>query len=88
MTALRQYLSVWHLPGGRVLLSVGILARLGIGMTPLALLLLVQQSTGSYAAPTRGWEALYVRTVQQADTGADLDFLTGSSGHVVSRESH
>ncbi|HET6482408.1 MAG TPA: MFS transporter [Actinoplanes sp.] len=50
MTALRQYLSVWHLPGGRVLLSVGILARLGIGMTPLALLLLVQRETGSYAA--------------------------------------
>jgi MFS family permease len=50
VTALRQYLGVWRLPGGRVLLSIGILARLGIGMTPLALLLLVQQTTGSYAA--------------------------------------
>lgn len=50
MTALRQYLGVWHMPGGRVLLLVGILARLGIGMTPLALLLLVQRETGSYAA--------------------------------------
>lgn len=50
MTALRQYLGVWQLPGGRILLSVGILARLGIGMTPLALLLLVQQATGRYAA--------------------------------------
>jgi MFS family permease len=50
VTALRQYLGVWQLPGGRVLLSVGILARLGIGMTPLSLLLLVQQTTGSYAA--------------------------------------
>jgi MFS family permease len=50
VTALRQYLGVWQLPGGRVLLSVGILARLGIGMTPLALLLLVQETTGSYAA--------------------------------------
>ena len=49
MTALRQYQGVWRLPGGRVLLSVGILARLGIGMTPLALLLLVQRTTGSYA---------------------------------------
>jgi MFS family permease len=36
--------------GGRVLLSVGILARLGIGMTPLALLLLVQQATGRYSS--------------------------------------
>jgi dihydroxy-acid dehydratase len=26
--------------------------------------------------------------VQQADTGADLDFLIGSSGDQVSRESH
>jgi hypothetical protein len=50
MTALRQYLGVWQMPGGRVLLIVGILARLGIGMTPLALLLLVQETTGRYAA--------------------------------------
>ncbi|MBB2945327.1 MFS family permease [Actinoplanes lutulentus] len=50
MTALRQYLGVWQLPGGKVLLAVGILARLGIGMTPLALLLLVEQATGRYAA--------------------------------------
>jgi dihydroxy-acid dehydratase len=45
-------------------------------------------ATGAYAKPTRGWESLYVRTVQQADTGADLDFLVGSSGDQVSRESH
>src|SRR3990170_5016211 len=38
------------MPGGRVMLVVGVLARLGIGMTPLALLLLVQQATGRYAA--------------------------------------
>lgn len=50
MTAFRQYLGVWRMPGGRVLLSAGIPSRLGIGMIPLALLLLVQQSTGSYAA--------------------------------------
>ncbi|MFI5492502.1 MFS transporter [Actinoplanes sp. NPDC051859] len=50
MTALRQYLGVWRMPGGKVLLVVGIVARLGIGMTPLALLLLVQQATGYYAA--------------------------------------
>ena len=38
--------------------------------------------------PARGWERLYVQTVQQANTGADLDFLVGSSGDQVSRESH
>ncbi len=41
-----------------------------------------------YAAPSRGWERLYVDHVLQADRGADLDFLVGASGHQVSRESH
>jgi dihydroxy-acid dehydratase len=42
----------------------------------------------AYAKPVRGWEKLYVQTVGQANTGADLDFLVGSSGDRVSRESH
>jgi dihydroxy-acid dehydratase len=42
----------------------------------------------AYAHPRRGWERLYVETVQQANTGADLDFLVGSTGATVSRESH
>ncbi|MEV2212102.1 IlvD/Edd family dehydratase [Streptomyces sp. NPDC050997] len=41
-----------------------------------------------FAKPGRGWERLYVDHVLQADTGADLDFLVGSSGSEVSRESH
>jgi dihydroxy-acid dehydratase len=45
-------------------------------------------SEAAYAAPLRGWEKLYVDHVMQADTGADLDFLVGSSGSKVSRESH
>jgi dihydroxy-acid dehydratase len=40
------------------------------------------------ARPRRGWEKLYVDTVLGADTGADLDFLLGSSGSTVARESH
>ncbi|MDX6393473.1 MAG: hypothetical protein QOJ73_4536 [Streptosporangiaceae bacterium] len=39
-------------------------------------------------APRRGWERLYIDHVLQADRGADLDFLVGSSGHEVGRESH
>ena len=42
----------------------------------------------AFAHPQRGWERLYVDSVLQADTGADLDFLVGSSGSAVSRESH
>jgi dihydroxy-acid dehydratase len=45
-------------------------------------------TVAAFASPARGWELLYVRTVGQADTGADLDFLLGGSGHAVSRESH
>jgi dihydroxy-acid dehydratase len=46
------------------------------------------ESLKAYAAPRRGWERLYVDTVGQANTGADLSFLVGSSGSHVSRESH
>jgi dihydroxy-acid dehydratase len=45
-------------------------------------------ATAAYANPARGWQSLYVDTVQQADTGADLSFLVGASGAEVTRESH
>ena len=41
-----------------------------------------------FANPVRGWERLYIDHVQQADTGADLDFLVGATGDHVSRDSH
>ncbi|CAN5482099.1 IlvD/Edd family dehydratase [soil metagenome] len=44
--------------------------------------------TAGFAAPTRGWERLYIDHVMQADTGVDLDFLVGGSGDQVIRESH
>ena len=45
-------------------------------------------SQAAYAAPVRGWAKMYVDHVMQADLGADLDFLVGSSGDSVARESH
>jgi dihydroxy-acid dehydratase len=47
-----------------------------------------QASVDAYAAPQRGWSKLYIEHVTQADQGADLDFLVGSSGDRVDRESH
>ncbi|SCL64239.1 Major Facilitator Superfamily protein [Micromonospora citrea] len=47
--AVRQYLGVWRIPGAPMLLVTGIIGRLGIGMTPLALLLVVEQVTGRYS---------------------------------------
>jgi dihydroxy-acid dehydratase len=40
------------------------------------------------APETRGYAKLYVDNVNQADAGCDLDFLVGSSGAPVPRESH
>ena len=37
---------------------------------------------------SRGWTRLYTEHVLQADSGADLDFLVGASGHEVPRDSH
>jgi dihydroxy-acid dehydratase len=37
---------------------------------------------------TGGYTGLYLQHVQQADTGADFDFLVGCRGHAVGRESH
>jgi L-arabonate dehydrase len=39
-------------------------------------------------SPKRGYYKLYVEHVQQADKGADLDFLVGGSGTTVTRDSH
>jgi dihydroxy-acid dehydratase len=36
----------------------------------------------------RGYVNLYIRHVQQAHLGADMDFLTGNSGSLVTRDSH
>jgi dihydroxy-acid dehydratase len=38
--------------------------------------------------PNGGYVQMYVNHVQQADKGADLDFLVGCRGHAVPRESH
>src|SRR5450755_2842147 len=59
-----------------------------IGADELAARTPAEATVKAYARPTRGWEQLYVQTVQQANLGADLDFLRGSSGDKVSRESH
>ncbi len=40
------------------------------------------------AAFSRGYARLYVEHVQQADRGADLDFLVGASGQAVPRDNH
>jgi dihydroxy-acid dehydratase len=36
----------------------------------------------------RGYVGLYIRHVEQAHLGADMDFLKGASGSEVSKDSH
>lgn len=64
--------------------------RLDIDIPPedLARRLPSETMREAFAAPSRGWERLYVDHVMQANRGADLDFLVGSSGDAVARESH
>jgi dihydroxy-acid dehydratase len=45
-------------------------------------------AAAAYAAPPSGWQRLYIDHVLQADRGADLDFLIGTRGSEVTRESH
>jgi dihydroxy-acid dehydratase len=66
----------------RRLLQVDVAEEELVGRTPAPTV------TGAFASPKRGWERLYIDHVQQADTGADLEFLVGASGPLVARESH
>ena len=47
-----------------------------------------QKWTPPETVATRGYASQYKKHVQQADKGADLDFLVGSSGSKVTRDSH
>ena len=44
--------------------------------------------TAPQPAASRGYVSLYIKHVEGADKGADLDFLKGSSGSTVTRDSH
>jgi dihydroxy-acid dehydratase len=44
--------------------------------------------TSPGGGPASGYAWLYTRHVMQAEHGADLDFLRGSRGHEVPRDSH
>jgi dihydroxy-acid dehydratase len=37
---------------------------------------------------TRGYVSMYIKHVEQAHLGADMDFLKGKSGSIVTRDSH
>jgi dihydroxy-acid dehydratase len=76
----------WVRPGDSVTLDV---ARRAITLNVDESTLAVRRAQWTPPAlPERGWLRLYVQHVQQAHEGADLDFLVGSSGAKVARDSH
>ncbi|WP_018914368.1 IlvD/Edd family dehydratase [Thiomonas sp. FB-6] len=80
--------------GPLALVRDGDLIELDVGARRLQLLVEEAELQRRRAAwsppplPDSGYVRLYVRHVQQADLGADLDFLTGCRGDAVPRESH
>ena len=81
--ALRAYLTVWRLPSAPVLLLAGFAGRLPSAMVPLALLLMVQQQTGSYAvaglaSATHGIAMAVMAPLlgRLADRGSEFSTLT------------
>ncbi|MGO4810349.1 IlvD/Edd family dehydratase [Cupriavidus sp. 2MCAB6] len=52
----------------------------------------LQRRRAAWQAPAlpmeRGWTRLYVEHVQQANLGADMDFLVGKSGAAVPKDNH
>lgn len=61
---------------------------LNVALTDEDLALRKQQRETTSPIVDRGYVNLYVTHVQQADLGADLDFLRGKSGSDVPRDSH
>ena len=61
---------------------------LSVALTDEDLALRKQQRETTSPIVDRGYVNLYVTHVQQADLGADLDFLRGKSGSDVPRDSH
>jgi dihydroxy-acid dehydratase len=76
----------WVRPGDTITLDV---ARRAVSLNVDESTLAVRRAQWTPPAlPERGWLRLYVQHVQQAHEGADLDFLVGSSGAKVARDSH
>ena len=72
--------------GDRIVLDA-VNRRLNVDLTDEELQRRCARDVG-ITAPKRGYARLYFDHVQQADKGCDFDFLVGSSGADVARESH
>lgn len=67
-----RYLQLWRIPGAPLLLVAGVVARLGQGVTVLAWILLVRETTGSFADASLVAAATSLATAAVAPVGGRL----------------
>lgn len=79
MTSAGHYRQIWAMPGGPLLIVGGFVARVGNGVTILAWLLLVQQTTGSYGIAATVGAAISLATACFAPIGGRLADRFGPS---------
>ena len=80
MTA--RYVELWRVPGAPLLLTGGVVARLGQGVTVLAWILLVRETTGSFADASLVAAATSLATAVAAPVGGRLADRFGAA-HVL-----
>lgn len=71
-TASSRYRQLWTLPGAPRLLIGGVVARLGQGVTVLAWILLIRETTGSFTAASLVAAAISLATAAAAPVGGRL----------------
>lgn len=67
-----RYVQLWRVPGAPLLLTGGVVARLGQGVTVLAWILLVRETTGSFADAALVAAATSLATAAAAPVGGRL----------------
>ncbi|GGZ03527.1 MFS transporter [Streptomyces poonensis] len=80
MTGLTQYRRLWRIPGAPMLLVGGVVARLGQGVTVLAWLLLVKETTGGFGEAGLVVASISLATAATAPVAGRLADRFGAAG--------
>ncbi|SCL13542.1 Major Facilitator Superfamily protein [Micromonospora nigra] len=74
-----RYAALWRVPGAPLLLAGGVVARLGQGVTVLAWILLVRETTGSFAAASLVAASVSLATAAAAPVAGRLTDRFGAT---------
>ncbi len=78
-TGLGRYLALWRVPGAQRLLIAGVVARLGQGVTVLAWILLIRETTGAFRDAALVAGTISLATAAVAPVGGRLADRFGAS---------